>query len=324
MGKKLSWIALSMVMVAILGLNSISFAGSYPEKPINVIIPLSAGGTTDIVVRTLAPHMEKFLGQPLVMLNKPGANGSIAIAELAGKKPDGYHFAWSNLPTVVTQPQMLDLTYDAKKLVYVASPMFYEYILYVRADAPWNTLKEFLDYAKEHPGEVTYGTPGIGSTNHLAMEWLGNKEGIKWRAVPFKGNPESISALLGGHITAINTSTSASVSTYQAGKIKPLAILSNKRVALMPDVPTLRDLGYDFDQYSNLGALLPEGTPEEIRQRLEDAIKYACEQPEVLKQAQETLYVTIDFKNGKEYRDLCDQYWTVWGDIMAKLDLLKK
>ena len=142
-------------------------------------------------------------------------------------------------------------------------------------------------------------------------------------AVPFDGNPKAISAVVGNHCEAVNTSVTASVSPYQAGLIRPLAVFSDFRVPMLPDVPTLQELGYDFSQYSCLGAIFPPGTPEPVRQRMEDAIKYAIEQPDVQQRCAETLFAKIVFRNGTDYRALCEEYWTVWGDVLGQVGLKK-
>ena len=298
-------------------------AADYPSKPITVFLPLSAGGTTDVFVRTITPYMEKFLGQKMVLINKPGSGGAVALSALSRAKPDGYTMSWANLPTLVTIPQMRKLTYNPKDLVYVASPMHYDYILYVRSDAPWNTLQELIDYARQNPGKVAYGTPGLGTTNHLGVAWLANHEKVKMKPIPFKGNPKSVAAVLGGHVKACNTSTTASVSSFKAGKLKPLAIMSDKRIPLTPETKTLKEMGYDFSQFSCLGAVFPKGTPENIRKKIQDAIKYAVSQADVQKKAQEELYVSIDYLDGKAYRELCDQYWSIWGNILDNVGLKK-
>ena len=319
-------IVLLLVIFLILTVSSFSLAASndYPTKPIKGIISLSAGGTTDIVARTLAPYMEEYLGQPLVLINTPGANGTIAVADVAKRKPDGYTFGWCNLPTLVIHSQLRDLPYDAKELEYVASPMPYEYMVLVRSDAPWKTWEDFIKYAKEHPRMIVYGTPGLGSTNHLALEYVAMQEDIEWNPIPFKGNPESIAALLGGHVDACNTSTTAAVSALQSGEVRPLIVLSNKRLNLCPDVPTIMEKGYDFYQYSCMGAIFPPGTPEHIRTKLEEAIKYACSKQEVKEKAEKSLFVTIDFKPGSEYRELAERYYKVWGDVLRQVGILKK
>jgi tripartite-type tricarboxylate transporter receptor subunit TctC len=309
---------LALALVAVPAL-----AKDYPAKPITAYIPLSAGGTTDVFVRTIAPYMEKFLGKPLVLVNKPGSGGAVAISTLAKAKPDGYTFSWANLPTLVTIPQMRKLTYNPKELVYIASPMHYDYIFYVKKDSPYNSLKEVIDFARKNPGKVTYGTPGLGTTNHLGVAWLANHEKVKMVPVPFKGNPKSVAAVLGGHVVACNTSTTASVSAFKGGKLKPLAIMSANRIPLTPDTKTLKEMGYKFSQFSCLGAVFPKGTPEPIRAKIEAAIKYALSQPDVQKKAKEELYVSIDFLDGKKYRELCDEYWGIWGGILKEVNLKK-
>jgi tripartite-type tricarboxylate transporter receptor subunit TctC len=320
--KKLFVLALCLIVSLVMA--SAAMAADYPsQKPITVYIPLSAGGTTDVFVRTIASYMEKSLGQTLVLINKPGSGGAVAISALSKAKPDGYTMSWANLPTLVTIPQMRKLTYNPKDLVYVASPMHYDYILYVKKDAPWNNLAELIDYARKNPGKVTYGTPGLGTTNHLGVAWLANHEKVKMTPIPFKGNPKSVAGVLGGHVKACNTSTTASVSSYRAGKLKPLAIMSASRIPLTPDTKTLKEMGYDFSQFSCLGAVFPKGTPEAVRAKMEAAIKYAVSQPEVLKKAKEELYVSVDYLDGKKYRALCDDYWGIWGDILKQVGLKK-
>jgi len=316
-------LVITVALLCTIFASGTSFA-AYPDKPITMYIPLSAGGTSDVFIRTIAPHMEKFLGTKLLLINKPGSNGAIAISELNKSKPDGYTVGFANLPTLVTHPQMRKLTYDPAKLVFVASPMKYEYIFYVRKDAPWNTLEEFIAAAKKEPGKLKYGVPGHGSTNHLAVEWLAKKEGLKISPIPFKGNPKAIAAVLGGHVAAVNTSTTASVSPYQAGLLKPLAVLSSSRIALVPEVQTLQEKGYDFFQFSCLGAVLPPETPEAIRKKLEDAFHHAVQQEDVKKKAAETLFVSIEYKDGKEYKEMIDKYWDIWGGILDEVGLKMK
>lgn len=299
-------------------------AEDYPQKAITAYIPLGAGDTADVFIRVITPHMEKFLGQPIVLVNKPGSGGAVALASITNAAPDGYTMSWANLPTLSIQPQMRKLTYDPEQFVYIASPMQYEYILFVNADSPYKSIKDLVEAARKAPGKLRYGTPGLGTTNHLGVAWLANREKVQMTAVPFDGNPKAISAVMGGHCDAVNTSVTASISPYQAGLVRPLAVFSDFRIPLLPDVPTLKELGYDFSQYSNLGAVFPAGTPEAVRQRMEDAIRYAIEQPDVQERCTETLYAKIHFLNGADYRKVCSEYWTIWGDVLDMVDLKKK
>ena len=299
-------------------------AGAYPQKPITAYIPLGAGDSSDVFVRVITPHMEKFLGQPVILVNKPGSGGAVALAALANAKPDGYTMSWANLPTLSIQPQMRKLTYDPASLVYIATPMQYEYILYVNAESPCKSLADLVESARKAPGSIRYGTPGQGTTNHLGVAWLANRENVKMTAVPFEGNPKAISAVVGGHCEAVNTSVTASVSPYQAGLIRPLAVFSDFRIPMLPDTPTLKELGYDFSQYSCLGAVFPPHTPEAVRQRMEEAIKYAVEQPDVRERCAGTLQAKIVFRNGADYRKLCEDYWKIWGGVLDQVGLKRR
>ncbi len=311
-----------------LSLTILAYSGhaaqEYPTRAVTAYIPLGAGDTSDIFIRTITPYMEKFLGQSFVLVNKPGAGGATAISALQTAKPDGYTMSWANLPTLVILPQMRKLVYDAKAFSYIATPMEFEYILFVAKDSPINSLKDLIAAARKTPDSVLYAVPGLGSTNHLGVAWLAHKEKIQMRAVPFDGNPKAISAVIGNSATAVNTSTTAAVSAYKAGQIKPLAVMSGDRIPLVPNTPTLKELGYNFSQYSCLGAVFPPGTPEPIRKRMEDAIRYAVEQPEVQKQVAETLFAKIVFRPGKEYKALCDSYWKIWGEVLDMVDLRAK
>jgi tripartite-type tricarboxylate transporter receptor subunit TctC len=181
-----------------------------------------------------------------------------------------------------------------------------------------------MEAARNAPDTLTYSTPGNGTTNHLAMEWLSKREGIKMRAVPFQGNPQSISAVLGGHISAVNASTAAAVSSHKAGLLKPLVVLSEKRIDLVPDTMTLREKGYDFYQYSNLGAVFPPKTPEEYRKKMEDAIRYAVEKKNVQEKVANELFISIDFKSGTEYKAKISEYREIWGRVLDDVGLKMK
>jgi len=322
MKRKIVITGLSLLLI--IGLTVVGGAKEYPTKPIQGIISLSAGGTMDVVVRGLAPYMEKYLGKPLVLVNEPGANGTIAVAHVAASKPDGYTFGWCNLPTLAIHYQMRELTYTPEDFEYVGSPFPYEYAVVVKPDAPWKqTWEDFVEYARQHPGMVTYGIPGLGSTNHLTMAYLGMLEDVKWTPVPFKGDSESVAAVLGGHIDCAETATIPMLTPIQAGKLKALIVGSAKRLAFTPDTPTVMEKGYGFFQFSCVGMILPKGTPEYIRSKLEKAIEYAVNQPEIKEKAEKVWHIRLDFKNGAEYRKLTLHYAKFWGSVLGKLGMLK-
>jgi tripartite-type tricarboxylate transporter receptor subunit TctC len=320
------YIVILLLTILILCIGSMSIIGQeYPTKPIQGIISLSAGGTMDVIVRGMAPYMEEYLGQPLVLTNEPGANGTVAVAHVAAAKSDGYTFGWCNLPTIAIHYQMRDLPYTPDDFEYVGSPMAYEYGIVVRPDAPWKEdWDSFIQYAKDNPGMVTYGIPGQGSTNHLTMEYIGMKENIQWNPVPFKGDSESVAAVLGGHVTCAETATIPMLSPIQAGRLKALIVGSKERLDFIPDIPTVEEKGYGFFQFSCIGMILPKNTPDDIKQKLEGAIEYAVNREEIQKMAKDVWHVRLDFKNGQEYGELLLEYADFWGSVLGELGMLKE
>lgn len=184
-----------------------AWSQGYPERPITLIVPYSAGGGTDIAMRNLAEVLGKQLGTRVIVENKTGAGGTIGPASLVNARPDGYTI--SQMPiTVLRYPHMQKVTWDVfKDFSWIVGVTGYTFGVVVRADSPWKTWKEFIAYAKANPEKVTYGTPGLGTSLHMTMEELGLKEGIKWTNVPFKGNADTTAALMGGHITAVADSS---------------------------------------------------------------------------------------------------------------------
>lgn len=310
-----------LVICLLFGALAIPAAAKYPNRPIKLFLPIAPGGTTDIVGRMLASKMGEILGEEIVVTNVTGANGTICVSQMAASRPDGYTFCAANLPTVTTQPQMRELPYDPDELMYIGTPIPYEYMIIVRDESPWKTLEEFVEYAKANPG-MKYGVPGTGSTNHLTMAWLGMKESIKWDAVPFKGNAPSLAALMGGHVDAIDSSVGTVLSGVQKGTLRPLVVCSENRLGFIPEVETLREKGYNFMQYSCMGFLLPKGTPENIRKTLEDALYQATMAEDVQAKFKE-LFVTTAWLDGASYKARVTQYYKIWGDILEELGLKK-
>ena len=174
----------------------------YPAKPINFLIGFPAGGTTDVCARPLVTAASKILGQPIVVVNKPGGASAVAVATLKNEKPDGYTIGILGSGAVLSQ-HMRKVPYDtAKDYTPIMQYAIYLYGLVVRSDSPWNTFKEFIDYAKNNPGKIRYSTAGPGSPQHLVMERLALKEKIKWTHIPFQGGGPAVTALLGGHVEA--------------------------------------------------------------------------------------------------------------------------
>ena len=253
----------------------------YPNRAINLIVGYPAGGTTDLGARALGVAAGKILGQPVVILNKPGGASSVAMATLKNEKPDGYTIGVLASGAVLSQ-HMRKVPYDsAQDFTPIMQYAVFLYALVVRADSPWKTFNEFIDYAKTNPGKVRYGTGGSGTPQHLVMERLAVKEKIKWTHIPFQGNGPAVTALLGGHVEA-NPGTSEWKPHVQAGKLRLLAAFGEKRMPDFPDVPTLLDLGYDIVAPSLICIVGPKGISPQIVQTLHGAFKKAMEDPDFI------------------------------------------
>jgi tripartite-type tricarboxylate transporter receptor subunit TctC len=254
----------------------------YPTKPINFLIGFPAGGTTDICARPLLAAASKILGQPIVAVNKPGGASAVAVATLKMEKPDGYTIGILGSGALLSQ-HMRKVPYDtAKDFTPIMQYAVYLYGLVVRPDSPWNTFKEFIDYAKANPGKIRYSTAGPGSPQHLVMERLALKERIKWTHIPFEGGAPAVTALLGGHVEACSQTTEWK-KQVEAGRLRLLAVYGEKRMIDFPGIPTLLELGYDIVAPSLISIAGPKGLPPQFVETLHGAFKKAMEDPDFIR-----------------------------------------
>jgi tripartite-type tricarboxylate transporter receptor subunit TctC len=256
----------------------VSHAQQFPTRPVTLIVPWPAGGSTDIGMRALASATEKHLGQSIVIENKPGAGGTIGPANMAaGARPDGYTVA--QLPiTVFRIPFIQKTTFDpTKDFTYIIHITGYTFGVVVKADAPWKTFGELIDYARANPGKINYGTPGAGTSLHITMEQIAKLKGIRWTHVPFKGVSESMNALLGGHIDVVSDSTGWAGSV-DAGQARLLVTWGAGRTRNWPNVPNLKESGIDLISNSPFGIGGPKGMDPAVVKVLHDAFKKGMEE----------------------------------------------
>ncbi len=252
----------------------------YPTKPINLTVASGVGGTVDLSGRVLASKVEKFLGQPIVVTNNHGGAGSIAISLLANAKPDGYQIVSTPHTPLIEVPNLRKVSYKLDDVIPIMQYGEPEAGLVVREDAPWKTFKELVEYARRNPGKVTYTIGGTLNPFHLAMMYVAKQENIQWTAVPVPtGDPNM--PLLGGHVMAFSSTTSWK-RYVDTGKMRLLVTYGDKRMQSYPDVPTLRELGYDFATAISYLVVAPHGTPAQIVKKLEDAYRKAMDDPEFI------------------------------------------
>ena len=271
----------------LLGASSlVSAQGAWPTRSITMVVPFPPGGLADLVARPVAEAMSRDLGQPVVIENKAGAGGGIGMSYVAKAKPDGYTvlMALSSLTVipeadgVLGRAPMFALA-DLRPIArYTADPT----VLAVRADAPWKTLKEFVDDAKKRPGVINYGTSGNYGTMHVPMEILSQTANIKMTQVPFTGAGPAVVALLGGQIDAVSSGPATVLQHIKAGKLRVLAHWGNGKLASMPEVPSIKDSGLNVEYAQWSGLFIPQATPEPIAQRLRAAAKTAAQDAKVI------------------------------------------
>jgi tripartite-type tricarboxylate transporter receptor subunit TctC len=279
-GWKHGLIGVSVILSLILGWSITGSTQEFPTKPVTLIIPYPAGGSTDVTGRVLAPVVKRHLGQTVVVENKGGGGGTVGPNLVISKPPDGYTVGIMASTTVTISWHMGKMNFnpidDVKHIMRYTG---YLYGFVVRADAPWKTFTDYVKYAKENPGKVTYGTTGMGSGPHLAMEMIAFATGVKLTHVPYKGGAECNSALLGGHVDSVSDSTSWAP-LVDAGKFRLLTIYTASRSARYPDVPTLKELGIDIVFPSPLEIMGPKALPQPIVQKVHDAFKKSLDDPE--------------------------------------------
>jgi tripartite-type tricarboxylate transporter receptor subunit TctC len=271
-------IAAAAALVAAAGAYAQS---DYPNKPVTMIVPFPPGGVADITARPVAEAMGRYLKQPIVVENKAGAGGGVGMGYAAKAKPDGYTvlLALSSVSIIPEADKILGrpAMYELNQLVPIARFTADPTVLAVRADSPWKSAKEMVEAAKRAPGTIPYGSSGNYGTMHVPMEMLTSAAGTKMLHVPYSGAGPAVVALLSGSVDALSTGPSSVMGHVKGGKVRVLASWGESRHPALPDVPTLKELGYDaqFSQWT--GLFVPAGTPPEVVAKLREAAKSAID-----------------------------------------------
>jgi tripartite-type tricarboxylate transporter receptor subunit TctC len=320
-----SGVVAASMLAAVVSVTSASEARAqeFPVKPINLIVPWPAGGSTDIAMRAIAEVAAKHLGQPITIDNKAGGSGTVGPATMAASgKPDGYTIA--QLPiTVFRMPLMQQTTWDPEKdFSYIIHLTGYTFGVTTSAESPFKTWKDVVAFAKANPGKVTYATPGAGTSLHIGMEQIAAKEGIKLTQVPFKGGAETNAAVLGQH-TMLQADSTGWKPLVDAGKLRLLMVWTAKRSPNYPDAPTLQELGFPFVFDSPFGIAGPKGMDPKVVAKLHDAFKKAIDDPGV--QATLAKYdMEVNYKNTADYVKAVKDVTDTERKVVESLGLAKK
>ena len=249
----------------------------FPNKTIQLVIPF-APGDTDNMLRPFADKMGEFLGQPVVLNFKPGAGGGVGAGLVATSKADGYTLVGSSPGSIVVVPLAnKDIKYSSESFTPVAALSEGGLLLVVASSSSWKNLKDVVEHAKKNPDKMTYSSSGTMGITHLLSEIFTKEAAVKWNHIPFPGSAPAITALLGGHVDMASTAIGPAQAHIKAGTLRPLAVFGDARLKAYPDVPTLRELGYKVGSPVLYGISAPKGTPKEVVNALNTAVKKVSE-----------------------------------------------
>jgi tripartite-type tricarboxylate transporter receptor subunit TctC len=295
----------------------------YPNRSITVINTWGAG-MSDTVARIICRIAEKDLGQPVIVENKPGAGGAIGANYALKAKPDGYTLGVPMTSAYVVLPHIRNLQYNPlTDAVDITTIFKYNFGLAVRADAPWKTFEDVIDYARKNPGKFTYATAGVGVTQHITMEQMAMKLGIKWTQVPFKSGSEAVVACLGGNTDAVVQGSVDELPHVSVGKLRVLLTLEDKRWPDLPNVPTIMEKGFNFFAMSYMVLAAPKGIPEPIVRKLEAVFNKAKKDPSFIDSLKK-FHVEVGDLNGEEYSKLWRSKYEEMGKVIKALGLSEK
>jgi tripartite-type tricarboxylate transporter receptor subunit TctC len=295
-------------------------AQSYPTKPIRLVVPFAPGGSSSIVARAVAHEMEKPLGQTIVIENKGGGGGNLAMQDVARADPDGYTLIIGHIGSFALNPYMYDsLPFDTNRDFAAVSLLAkVPSIFVVHESVPAKDLREFVVLAKKEPGKLYYGSAGNGSAGHLAMEYLRLATGIDLVHVPYKGTGPNLVDLVAGRTQTTSAGTPPLLPHVKSGKLRVIAVGSAKRLAVLPDSPTVAEQGYPgFETTQWYGLNAPAKVPPEIIKRLADAAAYAARQPSVAERFAVDSAEAIG-STPKEYADFITREQARWSDVVRK------
>ena len=273
-----------LLAVALTGMPQVARADDYPSRAVNLIVPFPPGGSTTVMARNVADKLSAALGQQIVVENRGGAGGTLGTRFVAKAPPDGYTILLSYTATMAIAPAMnANAGYDPHKdFTPIGMIGFAPNVLVVHPSMPVHSIAELIAYAKAAPAPLQYGSPGVGTVNHLAGEYLASEAGLKLQHVPYKGNGPAISDLLGGHIPMMFLPIPVALGNVKAGTLRALAITTAKRSSLLPDLPTLAESGVPgFDAALRYGLMAPAGTPLAVIARLNRELNAALASEDV-------------------------------------------
>jgi tripartite-type tricarboxylate transporter receptor subunit TctC len=309
------WVA----AVAAAGLAAGAAAQSFPAKPITTVVGFEPGGGTDTTARIVAPALGELLGQQVVVENRAGAGGNIAVDYVAKSAPDGYTLVLANVGSLAVNPHILKTPYDPlKDLAPISMASVFPNVLVVQPSLPVKTVQDYVKLAKEKPGQLTYASSGIGGAGHLAGELLKLMAKIDIVHVPYKGGGPAMQGFLGGQVDSFFATPVSSVAQIKAGKARAIATTGPERDKLMPDVPTIAESGFrGYEAVNWYGYLAPAKTPKEIIDQLARDIRKALADPKVIAALHKTGVEPVAM-SPEEFARYIKREYDTWGKVVKE------
>ena len=308
----------AMFAASMLAAPLAAHAQAWPAKPVKLIVPFSAGGGADNAARVIAQHLGAALGQQVLIDNRAGGTGTIGAQAVATAPADGYTVLY-DASSYSINPALKKLPFDPKKdLIPVSLAVSAPYIFVVHPESPHKTFAAFIDFARKNPGKLSIASYGSGSAPHLAGEMLRNAAGIDTLHVPYKGGAPALTDVMGGQVSAYFSNAAAGLNYVKAGKLRALAVTSEKRMPALPDVPTVIESGFrDFDVLEWNGFFVPRGTPQPVIDRLATEIQASLRNPDVRKQLQQIGVDPIG-STPAEFAAYVQKQMTRWAAVVEK------
>jgi tripartite-type tricarboxylate transporter receptor subunit TctC len=296
-------------------------AAEFPEKPIQVLVGWPAGSLNDMVDRAIGQVLQRILKQPVVIQNLPGGGGALVLGRIKSEKPDGYTLFQTGSPMYSRTPHTRSVNYDAlKEFAFLAQDSWFQFFLEDRADNPWKNFDEMIAYVKKNPKTVKYATSGVGTSQHLMMEYIAIREGLQWIHVPFTGGNECVAALLGGHVNLHSGTLGGELDHIKSGRLRILLAENATRLTLFPDAPTILEKGYDYSVKSGRTWTVPVGTPKDVQRKLESALLQAFKDPSVI-DALKKWDLAAESLDGEALTKMIHSDYAMNADLMKKLGL---
>jgi len=326
---KLANLALAVGLggAALMATVGIAQAADYPSQPVTIVVGFPPGTSTDAVARIIGDKLSADWGQPVIVENKPGVGGSLAVSQVKRTKPDGYTLVLSATAPMNINPYVYkELNYDPlSDFEYIGQTTWLPYMLVTNKQKGLDTFQKVIDYAKQHPGDLTFASIGMGTTSHLLMAMLMKRTGIEMTHVPYKGSSQAQTDVIGGNVDMTFDTVVSTLPHVKEGRLQALAVSTHTRAQLAPEIPTIEEQGIkDFNMGAWLGFFAPKGTPGQIVEKLHTDLNRTLSDPEVHRKLVALGSEVVSSPSTQEFRQMVADNYRMWGDLVKTAGVTQK